>query len=305
MKVFLQEVKLNETKSLGMGNKIERELLSFGLILAATYQAIQLTSGVLGKHSWITITIDIVLILTTLLLLYCAKATKHAHILGLIFHLCALPALIYFWNVSGGYSGSVPLFFCIYISFIISTCHGWTLVMALIIYGFIIFTLAYNPIFFDADFIGTGKTIGSIRKTLEFLIVIIIVMIFVSYFKNKFNFYRHNVLKRNKQLQNIAEELQEQNQKNTTQQEEIKTINENLESIIAERIKEIEEKNKDLSEYAFINAHLLRAPLSRVLGLVDLMALDVDEGTSANLALIKANAKRVDMIIKKINDTLY
>jgi len=55
------------------------------------------------------------------------------------------------------------------------------------------------------------------------------------------------------------------------QAEEIKGINENLETVIKDRTYELEIKNKALEEYAFINAHKLRAPLARILGLVHLM----------------------------------
>ncbi|GAB4237093.1 MAG: hypothetical protein Tsb0034_12040 [Ekhidna sp.] len=39
-------------------------------------------------------------------------------------------------------------------------------------------------------------------------------------------------------------------------------------------IEQLEEKNSQLSEYAFINSHLLRAPLAKIIGFIDLMRTD-------------------------------
>jgi signal transduction histidine kinase len=55
------------------------------------------------------------------------------------------------------------------------------------------------------------------------------------------------------------------------QAEEIKSINENLESLVLKRTLELERKNKALEEYAFINAHKLRSPVASILGLINLM----------------------------------
>lgn len=62
------------------------------------------------------------------------------------------------------------------------------------------------------------------------------------------------------------QELQEKN-------EEISTINEQLEERILSRTHELEAKNKQLSEYAFINSHLLRAPIARIAGLVNIIEM--------------------------------
>lgn len=56
------------------------------------------------------------------------------------------------------------------------------------------------------------------------------------------------------------------------QAEEIRSINENLESIVLKRTLELERKNKALEEYAFINAHKLRSPVASLLGLINLMS---------------------------------
>ncbi|MEL6537922.1 MAG: hypothetical protein AAFQ98_21055 [Bacteroidota bacterium] len=67
----------------------------------------------------------------------------------------------------------------------------------------------------------------------------------------------------------IEEQLDELRQ----HQEEVEQINEKLEFMVQKRTQELEVQNHQLAEYAFINGNLLRAPLSRVQGLIYLMEL--------------------------------
>lgn len=55
------------------------------------------------------------------------------------------------------------------------------------------------------------------------------------------------------------------------QAEEIKSINDNLETLVDQRTRELERKNAALEEAAFINAHNLRSPVASILGLLHLL----------------------------------
>ncbi len=84
---------------------------------------------------------------------------------------------------------------------------------------------------------------------------------------------------------------------------EISRINQSLEDRVRERTQVLEEKNQQLSEYAFINSHLLRAPLSRILGLVNL--LEYSENKEAQLiSHLKLSSEELDEIVKKINGAI-
>ena len=78
----------------------------------------------------------------------------------------------------------------------------------------------------------------------------------------------------------------------------------NLEQLIQERTQQIEDTNKALSEYAFINAHMLRAPLSRIIGLSDLMERDAVNGSKKKILEIKELAGSMDNVVRKITDAL-
>ena len=73
------------------------------------------------------------------------------------------------------------------------------------------------------------------------------------------------------QIEQKNVELNDQNKKINKINNKLKKLNENLEARIAERTSDLEQKNAQLTEYAFINSHLLRAPVARVRGLMHLL----------------------------------
>ena len=79
-----------------------------------------------------------------------------------------------------------------------------------------------------------------------------------------------------------------------------------LEEKVKDRTAVLESKNKQLTEYAFINSHLLRAPLARVLGLSYILVESVKNQEDSRVvnALINAS-EELDTIIQKISDLLY
>lgn len=107
------------------------------------------------------------------------------------------------------------------------------------------------------------------------------------------------LLDRNSEIKHINEELASLN-------ETLTDTNNNLESTVARRTSELEKQNKRLTEYAFINSHLLRAPLSRIMGLAQLI---VHEVTSTNekelLDALLHSTNEMDTIIRKISEVLY
>jgi PAS domain S-box-containing protein len=66
-------------------------------------------------------------------------------------------------------------------------------------------------------------------------------------------------------------------------------------------IKAIENQNKKLHEIAYIQSHLVRAPLARIIALVDLMSINTDkEAAPEILSYLDQSAKEFDEIIKTI-----
>ncbi|MFA0964581.1 GAF domain-containing protein [Roseivirga sp. BDSF3-8] len=88
--------------------------------------------------------------------------------------------------------------------------------------------------------------------------------------------------------------------------EKLQDANSTLEEKVTLRTRTLKEKNKLLTEYAFINSHLLRAPLARVLGLSQLIAREVHlESDKVLIQTLISSTEELDAIIKKISDLLY
>lgn len=77
-------------------------------------------------------------------------------------------------------------------------------------------------------------------------------------------------------------------------------LNHNQESIIEERTNKIKEQNKKLIEYVFINSHLVRGPLSRVLGLLNLQKGGGQLNTEDTFKYIEDSIHEMDEVITKV-----
>ena len=74
---------------------------------------------------------------------------------------------------------------------------------------------------------------------------------------------------------------------------------------LRDMLHDLQNRNTKLAEYAFINSHLLRAPLARILGLADLVTKQVILSEDQELlANFKTSARELDAIISKINEVL-
>jgi light-regulated signal transduction histidine kinase (bacteriophytochrome) len=68
----------------------------------------------------------------------------------------------------------------------------------------------------------------------------------------------------------------EQNNELDIQRHRLREANEDLEKRVAERTHDLAAQNRRLTEYAFMHAHVLRAPISRIRGLMHLLPLTQD-----------------------------
>jgi len=100
-------------------------------------------------------------------------------------------------------------------------------------------------------------------------------------------------------------EIFDKSEKLHKQKEEIQAINESLEQRVKDRTKVLEGKNKQLAEYAFINSHVLRAPVSTMMGLMNLVKYsDLPVEEKQVYEYIKETANVLNDIVFKINDAI-
>ena len=125
-------------------------------------------------------------------------------------------------------------------------------------------------------------------------------------FQQKEIFDKSEELKQQNELLNFQQkEIFDKSEKLIQQKEEIQTINETLELRIKERTKVLEAKNRQLTEYAFINSHILRSPVSTIMGLINLISYSTLPAEDQKIyEHIKETALKLDDVVIKINNAI-
>lgn len=137
-----------------------------------------------------------------------------------------------------------------------------------------------------------------IRNT---LILAFLLMSIISYLLYK-NVKRRQLA--NQDLREFNSKIKIQSTELMAAYDEITVMNTNLEALVEERAKEITIKNRKLKEYLSSNSHIVRAPLARILGLIQLF----DPKDTKNIAFISnsihKSAKELDNALRDINRKL-
>ncbi len=137
-----------------------------------------------------------------------------------------------------------------------------------------------------------------------------LVVLIIGFSAYSFVRFREQKLLRDKRelevkVRERTEEIEHKTNEIQAQAEEIKGINENLESLVKQRTGELERKNKALEEYAFINAHQLRAPVASILGLINLMQkLELSDDEKVYLEHLQQSARKLDAVVSSITEAI-
>jgi len=113
-------------------------------------------------------------------------------------------------------------------------------------------------------------------------------------------------------LEELMDEVRTQNDELIQQAEEltasnghIKDLNERLELMVAQRTETIRAQHERLIRYGFMNAHELRGPLARILGLTILIPHCDNSAEVMQLAQkIEFESRQMDAVVKQINRTI-
>ncbi len=102
----------------------------------------------------------------------------------------------------------------------------------------------------------------------------------------------------NNELQSLNEELKASN-------DGVKELNENLEQLVKERTNKINDQLNQLSKYAHMNSHELRAPLARMLGLMQLIKREENVVQMKELLnMLYDSSTELDHVIREMNRLL-
>ncbi|GIV37587.1 MAG: hypothetical protein KatS3mg032_1966 [Cyclobacteriaceae bacterium] len=122
---------------------------------------------------------------------------------------------------------------------------------------------------------------------------------------------RRRILKVNKELSEKSAEIERQRRELEHQaqavarlNEELKALNRSLESRIEERTRQLSVQNQKLTEYAYFNAHKLRAPVSSILGLINLLDYGVEKDSQAIIKHLRTCGEQLDAVTRQISKNL-
>jgi signal transduction histidine kinase len=113
------------------------------------------------------------------------------------------------------------------------------------------------------------------------------------------------ISQQHEQLSQQNKQLQEAREIIETQHHILIQKNEGLELEIQQRTKELVEYNQQLEQFAFISSHNLRAPIARILGLGNLLALtnDKEDERIIKKELVQST-QQLDRVVKDLNTIL-
>lgn len=107
------------------------------------------------------------------------------------------------------------------------------------------------------------------------------------------------------EIQRSSQELINQQELLIDLQLELSDLQQNLESTIQERTEGLRSRQKMMIHYGFMNSHLLRAPIARLMGLLQVLHLDLPDSEKEELGhLVIASIDEIDNVSVTINDAL-
>lgn len=136
-------------------------------------------------------------------------------------------------------------------------------------------------------------------STLYFILTFATGILKASYDRIHDNIHNQNI-----ELAHKANEIELKNKELLKIQEDLNTLNADLEKIVDERTEKVKRQNELLMKYTFTNAHHLRAPVARLLGLASISKIDPQLDPHDIVEKMVVEATEIDTVIKKINADL-
>lgn len=108
----------------------------------------------------------------------------------------------------------------------------------------------------------------------------------------------------NHELSEKSQEVETQNEELVQAQENLSQLNNHLEELVELRTQEVKKQNELIIQYAYANAHKVRGPIARILGLIQLSKIDTSLTLPFLFQKIEEQAHEIDHVVKGINETL-
>lgn len=106
------------------------------------------------------------------------------------------------------------------------------------------------------------------------------------------------------ELNKKSDEIKAQNEELSKSQSTLNLMNENLEELVGKKTQNIKRQNEVLTKYAYTNAHHVRGPVARILGLIYLSKIEKEVNYPLLFEKIENETNQIDNIIRSISSDL-
>jgi signal transduction histidine kinase len=137
-----------------------------------------------------------------------------------------------------------------------------------------------------------------------YLILYILIAFSSLMLKQRYDEAFETMAVQNLQLIEKSNEIETQNEELVLSQENLHNLNIHLEKLVEERTREVQRQNEQLIRYAYSNAHHVRGPVARLLGLIQLSKMESDLDYAFIFEKIEEQANEIDDVVKGINREL-
>lgn len=135
--------------------------------------------------------------------------------------------------------------------------------------------------------------------------ILYILLTYTTYvLKLSYDRIQEHLRKVNKELHEKAYEIEAQNEELIQIQDNLNAVNVNLEKLVGERTTKILHQNEILIKHSYTNAHQLRGPVARLLGLASLYKLNVQTEPGFIIEKMVDEAYSIDSVVRQINTDL-
>jgi signal transduction histidine kinase len=179
----------------------------------------------------------------------------------------------------------------------------------------VVFVLFFDPIHYllGIDMASFGLHLDyyhlMTQNSITFLINISMAF---AFFKVVSSRYEEKILRlngtlnnKNQKIERQNSEIMRQNEELYQQREEIYSLNNHLEGLVTERTQKLQASHAQIREYAFLNAHKLRAPIATILGLYEVLDLVKDtEEQPKILQKLRETVVKLDMVVHEMQKVL-
>lgn len=281
-------------------HSFEYRVFRWLLIGSVMFWCYRIATHLIFDDTILDLTIDFVTLLVTVAVIVALKYYNNYNHLILLYCLILIAGYVHFWYRLGGLNGPMSYSYFALIAFFVTILPRK--IRETIAVLFCLFTVLLSLNVPDALFDMKPMTATAhFLLPFDYVVNSLIVAIIVVLIKRNFDTERKMLVRNSRRTEKLNVKQQQKTAQLLDQQREIKSIGENLELLVKERTAELELTNKQLEEYAFHNAHLVRKPLSNIQGLINLMEMENIDIEEEDIDNLKKSIRELDIITKKIN----